>query len=105
MRGDRESVRRVSGRWGFGGVAVLALSLAMLAAWATPSAAQDYLFGQNKVQYKSFNWRYVSSDHFEVYYYDDLDSLALRVLDLAEKANVYLSVKMGHQLGNKVPII
>ena len=47
----------------------------------------------------------VSSPHFDVYFYQGGDSLALRVLDLAEKANIKLSKDMGHVLRNKVPII
>ena len=68
-----------------------------------PGAAQS--FGKNKVQYRTFDWRFISSPHFEVYYYAGGDSLALRVLDLAEKANVKLTRDMGHVLSKKVPII
>ncbi len=86
-----------------------ALSLSILAvalAWAPPPAsAQSQYFGQNKVRYRQYHWSYLTSDHFEVYYYSGLDSLALRVLDLAEKANLKLSRITGHQLGRRVPII
>ena len=64
-----------------------------------PSAARAQYFGQNKVQYTRYNWKSIESDHFEVYFYTGLDSLAMRVLDLAEKTNVVLSHRMGHQLG------
>jgi Tol biopolymer transport system component len=70
---------------------------------AAPAAAQS--FGKNKVQYRTFDWKIVSSTHFDVYYYQGGDSLALRVLDLAEKANIKLTRDMGHILSNKVPII
>src|SRR5206468_3632944 len=68
-----------------------------------PAAAQ--YFGQNKVQYRRYDWRSITSDHFEVYYYPGLDSLARRTLDLAEKTNVMLSARMGHSLRRRVPII
>ena len=54
---------------------------AFLAFAAVPAAAQS--FGKNKVQYRTFDWKIVSSTHFDVYYYQGGDSLALRVLDLA----------------------
>src|SRR5882672_7543926 len=60
-------------------IAVLAI------ASAAPARAQ--YFGQNKVQYRSYDWRSIRSDHFQVYYYPELDSLAKRVLDLAEKTD------------------
>ena len=78
-------------------------ALLLFAFAAAPAAAQS--FGKNKVQYRTFDWKIVSSTHFDVYYYQGGDSLALRVLDLAEKANIKLTRDMGHILSNKVPII
>src|SRR5262245_47117175 len=69
------------------------------------SAASAQTFGQNKVQYKKFDFKIISSPHFDVYYYQGGDSLALRVLDLAEKANLKLKHDLGHVLERKVPII
>ena len=86
------------------GVALAALlALGALAGLAAPGGAQ--YFGQNKIQYRQYDWRSITSDHFEVYFYTGLDSLAMRVLDLAEKTNVVLSARMGHPLGRRVPII
>jgi len=38
--------------------------------------AQSTPFGKNKVQYREFNWRYIQSAHFDVYYYDGGKELA-----------------------------
>jgi len=90
-------MRRVSG------VLVALLALGGLA-W-TVGPAQAQYFGQNKIQYRQYDWRSITSDHFEVYFYTDLDSLAMRVLDLAEKTNLVLATRMGHPLSRRVPII
>src|SRR5215467_3075663 len=83
-----------------------ALGLCLLAfSWLAPDSAHAQYFGQNKVQYKQFHFQVISSPHFDVYYYEGGDSLALRVLDLAEKANLKLKVDLGHVLERKVPII
>src|SRR6266705_2164405 len=82
----------------------VALVLAAVAALAAREAGAQY-FGQNKVQYRQYEWRSISSDHFEVYFYSGLDSLAMRVLDLAEKTNLVLSARLGHSLARRVPII
>jgi Tol biopolymer transport system component len=81
----------------------LVAALLLMAAFA-PAASAQY-FGQNKVQYEPRQWKSITSDHFDVYFYGSLDSLAMRVLDLAEKTNQVLSKRMGHQLGRRVPII
>jgi len=81
-------------------LALIALGLALL-----PRVASAQYFGQNKVQYRQYSWRSITSDHFEVYFYEGLDSLAMRVLDLAEKTNLMMNARMGHSLGRRVPII
>ena len=88
---------------GMRGVAVALLALGGLAWTAGPASAQ--YFGQNKIQYRQYDWRSITSDHFEVYFYAGLDSLAMRVLDLAEKTNVVLASRTGHPLARRVPII
>ena len=82
--------------------AILAMALCgMLSA----GAASAQYFGQNKVQYRHYDWQSITSDHFEVYFYPGLDSLAMRVLDLAEKTNLVYTRRMGHTLTHRVPII
>ena len=84
----------------------VALGLALLGGWtAGVDEAEAQYYGQNKVQYRRYDWKSISSDHFEVYTYSGLDSLAMRVLDLAEKTHDVLSVRMGHTLTRRVPII
>jgi hypothetical protein len=42
-------------------------------------------FGKNRVQYKDFNWRYYSSDNFDVYFYDGGQGNALIAAKFLEK--------------------
>src|SRR6267142_832324 len=81
------------------------LGLTLLALLGLAGAARAQYFGQNKVQYRRYDWHSITSDHFEVYFYPGLDSLAMRVMDLAEKTHDRLSRRMGHTLGRRVPII
>lgn len=41
-------------------------------------------FGKNRVQYKDFEWRYLSSENFDVYYYDNRRALAREVSEYLE---------------------
>ncbi len=81
-------------------------ALAVLWLGALVSApAQGQHFGQNQVQYRRHAWRTLRSGHFTVVSDRDLDSLALRVLDLAERTHASLSARLGHELSRRVPIV
>ena len=86
-------------------VARWAVPCALLALLAVAAPAGAQYFGQNKVQYRLYQWQSIRSDHFEIYFYPELDSLARRVLDLAEKTDAMMSRRLGHSLTHRVPII
>jgi len=50
------------------------------------SIAQQALetFGKNRIQYKQFRWNYLSSENFDVYYYDDRKKVAQESLEYLE---------------------
>ncbi len=87
-------------RWG--GLAVLC---GLLVAGLTGALAQDEEFGKNKVQYTNFNWFYIQSDHFDVYFTDGMESLADFTATTAESSYVAISRSFHYQLVNRVPII
>jgi Tol biopolymer transport system component len=37
-------------------------------------------FGTNRIQYKEFNWTYISSENFDIYYYDNRKTVATEVV-------------------------
>lgn len=41
-------------------------------------------FGRNRVQYRQFNWQYISTDNFDVYYYDDRRRVATEASQFLE---------------------
>ena len=42
------------------------------------------VFGKNRVQYRQFNWQYLSSENFDVYYYDARKGVAQNSLEFLE---------------------
>ena len=76
------------------------LGLTILAA---PAAAQ--YFGQNKVQYRSFNFQSIQTEHFDIYYYPDERGGALDAARMAERAYARLSRILHHQFQSRKPII
>ena len=62
-------------------------------------------FGQNKVQYRAFNFQSIQTEHFDVYYYDDERGGALDAARMAERAYARLSRILHHQFQSRKPII
>jgi hypothetical protein len=42
------------------------------------------VFGKNRIQYRQFNWQYLSADNFDVYYYDGRKAVAQNALEFLE---------------------
>ena len=78
-------------------VVAVALALAPL-----PVAAQ---FGQNKINYESFDWRVYASPHFDIHYYPQEEFLLESVVSYAESAYVELSEYLEHDLSKRVPLV
>ncbi len=62
-------------------------------------------FGQNKVQYKTFDWHYIQSEHFDIYFYRGGYRLATFVANLAESSYVDLRQDFDYELSKRVIII
>jgi len=82
-----------------GGAAILALTTL----GAGPLAAQ--YFGQNKVQYRTFDFKIIQTEHFEVYYYPEERAAALDAARMAERGYARLSRILHHQFQGRKPII
>jgi Tol biopolymer transport system component len=62
-------------------------------------------FGKNKVQYTSFDWYFIQTDHFDIYYYNNGYDLAQFTAHAAEEAYNSIRKTFRYQLTNRVPII
>lgn len=91
-----------------------AIALGLFAGWAPPADAQLYAplpqyfgrgFGQNKVQYRDFDWRIYHSTHFDVYYYTAEEHLLEKVVSFAESAYDQLSREFQFQIQEPTPLI
>jgi WD40 repeat protein/surface antigen Omp85-like protein len=84
---------------------VAGLTAVLLFAAATPSTAQYYAFGKNKVQYESFQWLTLKGEHVEVFYYPEEEPIARIALVLAEESYKDLAAKFDHEVTKVVPMI
>jgi Tol biopolymer transport system component len=83
--------------------AAAAALLFLFASAPAPLAAQ--YFGQNKVQYSTFDFKVIQTDHFDVHYYPEERAAALDVARMAERAYARLSRVLNHQFRERKPII
>jgi WD40 repeat protein len=80
-----------------------AMAVAVLLVWAP--AAQAQYFGRNKVQYETFKFKVLKTDHFDIYYYPEEQALADEVGRMAERWNARLTRILDHRLSGRQPLI
>jgi len=61
-------------------------------------------FGQNRIQYKNFDWYYYSTNNFDVYYYPGGQEYAIEAIDFLEDGFVELTDKLGYAPYSKTKI-
>ena len=83
-------------------VVVLLTGTASVASAQTPFVPY---FGKNNIHYDNFDWHIYTTDHFEIYYYTDLEKHLERVAGYAEGAYQQVSSDLKHDLSFKVPLI
>ena len=84
------------------------LVILLLVGYARFAAAQTPFvpyFGKNDIHYDKFDWHIYTTDHFEIYYYPELERQLERVAGYAESAYQQISADLKHDLPFKVPLI
>src|SRR6266446_6744750 len=69
------------------------------------SAAQTQTFGRNAVQYKTFHFKILKTQHFDVYFYDEEADAAAQAARVAERWYTRISTVLRHQLSSRQPLI
>jgi hypothetical protein len=62
-------------------------------------------YNKNNIHYDRFDWHIYTTDHFEIYYYPELEHHLERVAGYAESAYQKISSDLKHDLSFKVPLI
>ncbi|MFI5236653.1 MAG: peptidase MA family metallohydrolase, partial [Ignavibacteriales bacterium] len=69
------------------------------------TSAQFFYFGRNKVHYEDFDWKILTTEHFDIYYYGEMEFIAEIGAAYAEEVYEELKVKMNHLVTRRVPLI
>lgn len=78
--------------------------LALLVLLASLAASAQY-FGQNKVRYKTLDFKVLKTQHFDIYYYPEEAPMAGEVGRMAERWYARLSQIFNHDLSSRQPVI
>ena len=86
-------------------VATALVGMLVYVVLASPLQAQFGAFGKNKVQYTHFDWRVLSGDHVDVFFYPEEEELAQVALAYAEESFDTLVALFRHEPFRRVPLI
>jgi hypothetical protein len=85
-----------------------ALAFAAGGLWPAMAAGQTPFipyFGKNRPRYVNFEWYIYRTDHFEIFYYPELEPHLERVASYAESAYQRISADLKHDLASRVPLV
>jgi Tol biopolymer transport system component len=83
--------------------AVILLLAAAIVGTSTPASAQ--YFGRNKVQYRTFDFQVLRTEHFDIYFYDREKEGVDLAARMAERWNARLERVFRHQLTSRQPLV
>lgn len=83
----------------------LVVLLLLLFALISFAPAQGFYFGRNKIQYTNFNWHVLTTEHFDVYYYPEMEDMARKGAAMAEESFNLLEVKFNSYINRRIPLI
>jgi len=72
---------------------------------ALAASAPGQGFGKNKVQYEKFDWRYIQSEHFDVYFARGAELLAEFTAETAEEALQLIEKSWNYDLDGRITIV
>ena len=78
---------------------------ALLLLLLTPGLVQAQYFGRNRVQYGSFDFKIIQTEHFDVYYYERERVASMDAARMAERGYARLSKVLNHEFRERKPII
>ncbi len=88
-------------KWWRGGLLVVL----GLAARAVPALAQYAILDDNKIEYRTFDWRVLRGPHVDLYFYPVEEKLATAALTWAEQNYDTLQLRFNHTPSSRIPLI
>lgn len=70
-----------------------------------PATAEAQYFGRNKVQYETFDFKVLRTEHFDIYYYEEGEDVIGEAARMAERWYARIARLLDHQLRGRQPLI
>ena len=86
-------------------IVLLALLAGGAASAASAQTSMVPYFGKNNIHYDKFDWHIYTTDHFEIYYYPELEKHLERLAGYAESAYQQISADLKHDLSSKIQLV
>jgi Tol biopolymer transport system component len=83
----------------------LRIGLSFLVLLGAARLAGAQYFGQSKVQYKTYPFEVLKTEHFDIYFYPEEREAAEHAARMAERWNARLSKLLHHRLSSRQPVI
>jgi Tol biopolymer transport system component len=80
------------------------MSLLLVLVASVSSYGQETYFGKNKVRYKSFEWDYIQSRHFDVYFYENAFETAKFAAEVLESSYEEVSQELNYLIQKRIPV-
>jgi Tol biopolymer transport system component len=81
------------------------VTVMLLATFGVAATADAQYFGRNKVQYEDFDFKMMSTEHFDIYYYPEEQAAVELAARMAERWYARLSKLLRHELSGRQPLI
>ncbi|MDA1184285.1 MAG: hypothetical protein O2930_06535 [Acidobacteria bacterium] len=85
--------------------AVLVSALVLVPCLASAQTPYIPYFGKNQIRYDHFDWQIYETEHFEIFYYPEIEQHLERVAGYAESAYQHISDELKYDLAFKVSLI
>src|SRR5688572_32075439 len=82
---------------------VVLLVVLIMLAWVPATNAQ--YFGTNKVQYETFDFKVLTTEHFDIYFYPEEEAAVQLAARMAERWYARLSKLLKHELSGRQPLV
>ena len=83
---------------------ILHATTLILALCAVGVTGQETYFGKNKVRYKNFEWNYIQTRHFDVYFYEDAYQTAKFSAAVLESSYVQVTAELNYVIQKRIPV-